>query len=642
LAHDQLEKISDILANENIIFGAYDGDTPFSERNFLKKRARILLTNPDLLHLGILPYHTNWDKFFSRLSFVVIDEAHYYRGVLGSHMSEIMRRLRRISHYYGNFPQFILSSATLQNPEEFAFKLIGERAQRIGFSTAIPFKKYFIFFDPLRIASKTNLKRSSYKEAVWIMEELLKNNLRTIVFARSRRGVEMMTKDLLSKINSADRNLVSSYRAGYLKELRNDIEEKLRSGEIKTIITTNALELGIDIGDLDATIIIGYPGTISSVFQESGRSGRNDASITIFIAGANPLDQYFIKDPDYLFRKSFESIAINPDNPYILTPHIKCASYEMPINDTIDSEYFGGSLNDSLRTLLRQGVLEQRGHKFYYALRDYPASKVNIRGSSGQDIILINKETNEVLEIISMRRAVEEVFEGAIYFHLADPYFVSELNLQSKYALLSKTNLNYYTDSLAIHRIDVKGISKKEKFHRLNMYFGDVLVSETTIGFMKKQYGTDKKTGEEELKLPEMTFNTKAFWFTLNLSLEKLIKEREEEILGTIHAVEHLLVAMMPIVVICDRNDVGGVSHPLHPDTGKPTIFVYDGAEGGVGLAEKGFERAEELFTAACKAVSTCSCKTGCPSCIFSPKCGNRNNPLSKRGAIALLKEILK
>ena len=642
LAHDQLKKINDILVNENIVFGAYDGDTPFSERNFLKKRARILLTNPDLLHVGILPYHTNWDKFFSRLKFVVIDEAHYYRGILGSHMSEIMRRLRRISHYYGSFPQFILSSATLQNPEEFAFKLVGERARRVGFSTVAPFKKYFIIFDPPRLDAKTNLKRSIYKEAVWIMEELLKNNLRTIVFARSRRGVEMVTKDLLSKTNATDRNLISSYRAGYLTELRKDIEEKLRSGEIKTIITTNALELGIDIGDLDVTIIIGYPGTISSVFQESGRSGRNGASITIFIAGINPLDQYFIKDPDYLFRESFESIAINPDNPHILTPHIKCASYEMPINDTIDPEYFGRSLNDSLSALLRQEVLEQRGHKFYYALRDYPAAKVHIRGGSGQDIALINEETDEVLEIVSVRRAVEEVFKGAIYFHLADPYFVHELNLQDKYALLSKTNLNYYTDSLAIHKIDIKGINKKEKFHRLDMYFGDVLVSETTIGFMKKQYGTDKKIGEEELKLPVMTFTTKAFWFTLNLSLEKLIKKTEEEILGTIHAVEHLLVAMMPIVVMCDRNDVGGVSHPLHPDTGKSTIFVYDGAEGGVGLAEKGFERAEELFTAAYKTVSTCSCKTGCPSCIFSPKCGNRNNPLSKRGAIILLKEILK
>ncbi|RLD19880.1 MAG: ATP-dependent helicase, partial [Caldiserica bacterium] len=309
LAHDQLKKINDILVNENIVFGAYDGDTPFSERNFLKKRAHILLTNPDLLHVGILPYHTNWDKFFSRLKFVVIDEAHYYRGILGSHMSEIMRRLRRISHYYGSFPQFILSSATLQNPEEFAFKLVGERARRVGFSTVAPFKKYFIIFDPPRLDAKTNLKRSIYKEAVWIMEELLKNNLRTIVFVRSRRGVEMVTKDLLSKINATDRNLISSYRAGYLTELRKDIEEKLRNGEIKTIITTNALELGIDIGDLDVTIIIGYPGTISSVFQESGRSGRNDASITIFIAGVNPLDQYFIKDPDYLFRESFESIA---------------------------------------------------------------------------------------------------------------------------------------------------------------------------------------------------------------------------------------------------------------------------------------------------------------------------------------------
>jgi len=642
LAHDQLKKIKDILRDESIKFGAYDGDTNYSERNFLRKNARIILSNPDLLHIGVLPYHTNWSKFFSHLKFVVIDEAHYYRGVLGSHMSEIIRRLRRISHYYGSFPQFILSSATLQNPMEFAFKLIGEKTERIGFSTLPPFKKYFIVFDPALIDKETNLKRSSYKEAVWVMKRFLKSNLRTIAFARSRKGVEMITKYLLNEVNAKEKEFISSYRAGYLKETRREIERKLRNGEIRTMVTTNALELGVDIGDLDATLIIGYPGTISSTFQESGRSGRKDTSLTIFIASSNPLDQYFVKDPDYLFRKSFESIAINPENLYILTPHIKCASYEMPIEREVDSGYFGNNLDTVLDNLSDKGFVDKRGRRFYYALRDYPAAKVNIRGSSGQDIELINKETDETIERISVVRATEEAFKGAIYFHLADPYLVEELNLQAKYALLLKTDLNYYTDYLAIHRIEVKGVTKRKKFHLANLYFGDVLVSETTIGFIKKQYGTDRKIGEEALTLPMTNFSTKAFWFTLNPYFERVIKDTGEEVPGTIHAAEHLLVAMMPLVVMCDRNDVGGVSHPLHPDTDKPTVFVYDGAEGGVGLAEKGFERIEELFNAAYKTVSTCPCKSGCPSCIFSPKCGNRNKPLSKKGAITLLGKILK
>ncbi len=643
LAHDQLKKIEDILQYENRkFFGAYDGDTGNSERNFLRRNARIILSNPDLLHLGILPYHSNWSRFFSHLRFVVIDEAHYYRGILGSHMSEIMRRLRRISHYYGSFPQFIMSSATLQNPEEFAFKLTGERAERIGSSNFPPFKKYFIIFDPSVIDRATNLKKSSYKEAVWIMKELMRNNLRTIAFVRSRKGVEMVTRYLLDEVNSDERKLISSYRAGYLKASREDIEKRLRNGELRTIITTNALELGVDIGDLDATLIIGYPGTISSTFQQSGRSGRKGTSLTIFIASSNPLDQYFVKDPDYLFKESFESIVINPENPYILTPHIKCASFEMPIEKDIDSEYFGNSLKPILDKLTDKGFIEKRGRRFYYALNDYPASKVNIRGGSEQSVELIDKETNELLERISVKRATEEAFKGAIYFHLADAYLVQELNLSERYALLSKTRLNYYTDYLAIHRIKIDKVLKKSKFHKIDLYFGDVTVSETTIGFVKKQYGSDKKIGEEPLSLPVLSFHTKAFWFTLNPHFEKVIKKSDEEIPGTIHAVEHLLVAMMPLIVMCDRNDVGGVSHPLHPDTDKPTVFVYDGAEGGVGLAEKGFERIEELFTAAYKTVSRCPCKSGCPSCIFSPKCGNRNKPLSKRGSIILLEEILK
>ncbi len=642
LAHDQLEKIKDMLHYENVKFGAYDGDTRGSERNFLRRNARIIFSNPDLLHLGILPHHSNWSRFFSHLRFVIIDEAHYYRGILGSHVSEIMRRLRRISHYYDSFPQFIMSSATLRNASEFAFKLTGERAEQIGASNFPPFKKYFIIFDPAVVNKEKNLKRSSYKEAVWVMKELMRNNLRTIAFVHSRKGVEMVTRYLLDEVSSDERKLISSYRAGYLKTARENIEKKLRNGELKTIIATNALELGVDIGDLDATLIIGYPGTISSIFQQSGRSGRKNTSLTIFVASSNPLDQYFVKDPDYLFKESFESIAIDPQNPYILIPHIKCASYEIPIERNIDSEYFGNGLKPILNELVSKGLIEKRGQKFYYALNDYPASEINIRESSGQSVELIDEETNELLERISMKRATEEAFKGAVYFHLADAYLVHELNLSEKYALLSKTHLNYYTDYLAIHKIKVDKVLKENKFHKLNLYFGDVTVSETTIGFIRKQYGSDKKIGEEPLSLPVMSFPTKAFWFTLDPYFEKVVKDANKEIPGTIHATEHLLVAMMPLVVMCDRNDVGGVSHPLHPDTNKPTVFVYDGTEGGVGLSEKGFEQIGKLFAAAYKTVSRCPCKSGCPSCIFSPKCGNRNKPLSKKGAIVLLEEILK
>ncbi len=639
LARDQAEKLSHIIG-DSFTFGVYDGDTLQSERLHLRKYARLIVSNPDLLHAGILPYHTNWARFFSRLSFVVVDEAHYYRGILGSHMAEIIRRLRRIAHSYGSFPQFVLASATIDNPEEFSFKLVGEKFIRIGNAGMPENRKAFILFNPALVDKKLNIRRNVYREAVWVLKLLIENNIRTIAFSRSRQGAELITKYLKSALSKDKRELVSTYRAGYLKSQRREIEKRLKNGELIGVIATNALELGIDIGDLDATLIVGYPGTISSLFQQSGRSGRKGESVTIFITSSNPLDQYFIKDPDYIFKKRFESVAINPSNFYILAPHLKCAAYEFPLDEKIDLNYFGESAVQIVRNFEREGVLEKRRGKFYYALRDYPAGKISIRGSGGQEIELIDADADRVIERISMRRALEEAFKGAVYLHSAETYLVEELNLSDKYALLKKSRVNYYTDSLTLHRIEILNTFEQRDAFGLKLYFGSVRVSERVVGFVRKQYGTDKKIGAESVDLPETQFETRAFWFTIPDKLKSSVIQSGEEIPGTIHAVEHLLVAMMPLVVMCDRNDVGGVSHPLHPDTMMPTIFIYDGAEGGVGLSEKGFEKFEELATAAYKTVSTCPCKDGCPSCIFSPKCGNDNKPLSKNGAIILLGEM--
>jgi DEAD/DEAH box helicase domain-containing protein len=640
LARDQAEKIDGIV-KEKFVYGVYDGDTSQSSRLFLRKYGKIIISNPDLLHEGILPNHTNWTKFFSHLKFVVVDEAHYYSGILGSHMSEIMRRLRRISHTYGSFPQFILASATIDNPEEFSFRLVGERFYSIGNFELPPSRKALIIFNPAVVDKKTNTRRSAYKEAVWVLRLLIENNIRTIAFSRSRQGAELITKYLKSIFPKDKRDLVSVYRAGYLKSERRLIERKLKNGELMGVVSTNALELGIDIGDLDATVIIGYPGTISSLFQQSGRSGRTKESITVFITSSNPLDQYFVKDPDYLFKKHFESATIDPDNYYVLRPHLKCAAYELPIRGDTDSDYFGIKSLSIVGELERKGTLEKRGKRFYYAMRDYPASKINIRGGGSQEIELIDIDTDKTIERISFKRALEETFKGAVYLHKAETYVVNELNLRDKFALLKSAKVNYYTDSLSLHKIEVLKTLGNRKIFGIDLYFGSVLVSERVIGFIRKQYGTDQKIGTEEVNLPETQFETKAIWFAINKDMEKTILDAGEEIPGTIHATEHLLVAMMPLVVICDRNDVGGVSHPLHPDTMKPTIFVYDGVEGGVGLSEKGFERFEDLVSAAYKTVSTCPCKDGCPSCIYSPKCGNDNKPLTKKGAILLLGELL-
>ncbi len=640
LARDQLKKLDELIEGR-FVFGVYDGDTPQGSRTFLRKNARLIMTNPDLLHLGILPYHQNWARFFANLKYVVIDEAHYYSGILGTHVAEIMRRLRRIANFYGAYPQFILASATLGNPKEFAERLVGENFEVVSDFALPPNRKVFAMFNPATIDKKTNTKRSIYREAVWLIKLLVENNIRTIVFSRSRQGTELIAKYLKNALSKDKKNLVSSYRAGYTKEDRRAIEKALKSGDLLAVVTTNALELGIDIGDLDATIIVGYPGTISALFQESGRSGRKRESITIFITSSNPLDQYFVKDPEYIFSKKFESISLNPSNFYILKPHMKCAAFEIPLEENLDREYFGITAHGIISKLSEEKTIEKSGQRYYYSLRDFPAANVDIRGSGGQEISLIDADTDEVIERISLKRALEEAFKGAVYLHRAESYVVEELNLPSRFALLKKKNVNYYTDSLVVHRIEVKKVVDEREVFGTKLFFGDVMVSEKVVGFIRKQYGTEQKIGAEEIDLPETIFETKAFWFPLSENAESAVVQSGEEIPGSIHAAEHLLVAMMPLIVVCDRKDVGGVSHPLHPDTNRPTIFVYDGAEGGVGLAEKGFERFESLLNAAYKTVSSCPCEDGCPSCIYSPKCGNDNKPLSKKGAILLLGEML-
>ncbi|MGC8721934.1 MAG: DEAD/DEAH box helicase [Caldisericaceae bacterium] len=642
LTQDQLEKFKELKGDSGIETGVYDGDTPREERTHLRKYGRVIFGNPDILHFGILPNHMNWSSFFSHLQFIVIDEAHYYSGVLGSHMSEVIRRLRRVCNYYGAHPQFILASATLNNPEEFAFNLVGERFALISKEASHTNKKTFVLFNPELIEPGMNLRKSAYKEAVWVIKRLMKNNLKSIVFVKSRKGVELLTRMLKNNLDENEKPLVSSYRAGYTVDKRREIEKNLKDGSLHTVITTNALELGIDIGSLDATVIVGYPGSISSIMQQSGRSGRKGDSLTVFITSSNPIDQYFAKDPMYIFENHYENLTVNPHNPYIELPHLKCAAYEIPIDPEVDDEYFGQGFREGINLLKSEGYLEKRLNHYFYVSKDAPHPSINLRTEGEEQIDLIDDTTNITLERISRSRAIEEAFPGAVYLHLTDTYIVKELNLLKHFALLTKEDSEYYTDSLAIESIWIEKTLSEKRFHNIDVSYGDVLVQEIVRGFVKKQFETDKKIGTEILELPDIKFHTKALWFTMEQSLFKRVLKEGEDIPGTIHAVEHSMVGIMPLIVVCDRNDLGGVSHPLHPDTGLATIFVYDGIEGGVGLTEKGYEHIEELLTSSLKSIASCPCKDGCPSCIYSPKCGNENSPLSKKGAIILLEDILK
>lgn len=639
LTLDQYEKFSILTKGLPVNFGIYDGDTLSEERTYLRRTARVIFSNPDILHVGILPNHMNWGRFFTNLKYVVIDEAHYYSGVLGSHLSEILRRLRRVSNYYGTFPQFILSSATLRNPEEYSFKLVGERFSLITEDSSFLNKKYFIIFNPELVHSELNLRKSIYKESVWLIKRLIRNNLKTIVFVKSRKGVELLTRMLNHSLEPEERHFVSSYRAGYTKETRHEIERKLKNNELKAILTTNALELGIDIGDLDATIIVGYPGSLSSLYQQSGRSGRKKDSITIFIADSDALDQYIVNNPDFIFSNNFDMLEINNENPYILSPHLRCAAYELPIDLTIDVDYFGNETVKHVESMEKDGLIVKKAGKYFYAERLSYAPKVNIRSTGEENVKLIDKDGNTI-EKISWKRAIEEAFVGAVYMHLARTYIVEKLDLENKFALLVEKDTEYYTDSLAIESIEILDTLSEKGFNDFKIYYGDVLVTEIVRGFVKKQFISDRRLGVEPLELPKITFYSKAFWFNLEEKYVRLLKEKNEDLMGTIHAMEHLLIGVMGAIVVCDRKDVGGVSHPIHPDTGKPTIFVYDSVEGGIGITEKAFEKIPELFDVAYKSISSCPCKEGCPSCIYSPKCGNENKPLSKKGAIIILKEF--
>lgn len=635
LAQDQFEKLKEIT---DIPSFTYDGDTPYEERQLLRKIGRIIIANPDILHVGILPNHVIWSRFLSNLKFVVIDEAHYYSGVLGTHFAMVLRRLRRLLAYYGAYPQFVLSSATLENPTEFSFKLVGEHFQWVQGPINSPYRKLFVIYNPPVVNEILNIRKSIIQESVNLIERLLKNNLTVIAFVKSRQGVEVLTKLLQDRLGSSF--VVSPYRAGYTKELRRTIEKKLKGGEIKCVVATNALELGIDIGELDSTVVVGYPGTKSSLFQQSGRSGRTHDSLTFFITSSNPLDQYFTKDPDYLFRNSFESLNIDLNNPYILKPHLLCASYEIPIRLDIDSEYFDLSFKDAIKELVQNNLLAKKGEMFFLNSKKSPAPQINLRSSGEEHIKLIDLDSNALLEKISKNRALEEAFVGAVYLHLGETYLVKKMDLENKEIYLKKESTDYYTDSLAIETIWINNVLKERNFLNIKVYFGEVTVEEVIRGFVKKQFFTDRKIETLPLELPKIEFKTKALWFTLEKDIVEKIK-KSDDFLGAIHATEHLLVGVLPLIVQCDRSDVGGVSHPLHPDTGMATIFLYDGIEGGIGITEKGYDRIEDLFEKGFKSIVSCPCKAGCPSCIYSPKCGNENNPLSKTGAIKLLKEIL-
>ncbi|MCK4388071.1 MAG: DEAD/DEAH box helicase [Dehalococcoidia bacterium] len=643
LAQDQLRSLKDIAYPEFLAGDAiatFDGDTPQADRVGIKKRARVVLTNPDMLHLGILPNHQSWSRLFRHLKYVVIDEAHVYRGVFGSHMANVLRRLRRLCALYDSAPQFICCSATIANPGEHAQNLVGLPFEAIVEDGSPHGEKYFAFWNPPVIDEAKSGRRSSNTEATFLLTQLVQSYIRSLVFARTRKLTELIYLYTRGQLSSSLADKISPYRAGYLPDERRRIERQFLNGELLGLVATTALELGIDIGDLEATVLTGYPGSIASAWQQAGRSGRSTgSSLSFLIAQDNPLDQYLMRNPDFFFAKNFDNALINPDNPYVLKPHLLCAAWEKPLDDK-DKEFFGSNVDVALAELDREGRLRRRQERWYLSPAiTYPAQDVSIRAMSGQYAIIDSQGC--LLETVEASVAFFQIHPGAIYLHQGESYLITELDLVRHTALAEPTSVNYYTQTKEITDLRVVRVAEEKDCQGVKVYFGDVDVTTTVIGFKKKRQFTEEVIGEEPLDLPPQNFPTKAFWFDLPQRAIGRIADAGLDFHGGLHACEHAAIGILPLFALCDRNDIGGVSTPFHPDTGKAQIFIYDAYPGGIGIAEKGFEIVEKLWQATLKLIKECPCQDGCPSCIQSPKCGNNNQPLDKKAAIILLAELV-
>ena len=646
LAQDQLRQISALVPEgSRLRHELFDGDTPTQDRSDIRRNARIVLTNPDMLHLGVLPNHRSWHQLLRGLKYVVIDEAHVYRGVFGSHVANVLRRLRRLCRRFGSEPQFIMCSATLSNPGEHAERLVGLPFRVVDEDGGPYGGKDFVFWNPPMVDMAQGSRRSTNSEAAMLLAELLRRRVRTLGFVRSRRMAELLYVFVRDQLEESDPDIagrVAPYRASYLPEDRRRIERDLFEGRLLGLTTTNALELGIDIGDLDATILSGYPGSVASTWQQAGRSGRRgERALSILLALDNPLDQYLMRHPETFFGKSHESARISPTNPYVLKPQLLCAAYEAPLTAE-DAELFDSDLEVHAQELADEGALRARNGRWHLEPDvSYPAQDVNIRSASANFYTLVERDSGVILETVEEFSAFLQLHPGGVYLHQGDAYLITDLDIESHTAYAIETDVPYYTEARDLTETRVLNVYKKKRAGGTTAYLGEVTVSTTVVGFRRRAHMTSEVLGEEYVSLPSQSYNTTALWFDIPEDTLARIHSERLDLAGGLHAAEHAAIGILPLFALCDRNDIGGISTPIHPDTGKPQVFIHDGHPGGVGITEHGYEVLEELWRATLDAVSECPCRSGCPSCIHSPKCGNNNQPLDKGVAMLILRDIL-
>lgn len=638
LTNDQLKGIREIEQYTGIktLCAVYDGDTPRSQRPGIREHARIVLSNPHELH-QILPWHDRWRRFFSRLRFVVIDEAHRYRGVEGSHLACLLRRVLRIAHLHGGAPRFILSTATVANPEEFARRLCGMPVRVIGEDGSPRGEKHVLLYNPF---AGDPAGGSTHREARDLLAGCIEHHLQALCFTASRKQAELLalqTREALRK--TAHRGAaVAAYRAGYLPETRRELEANLKAGHIRGLVSTNALEVGIDIGTLDAVIIAGYPGSLMATWQQAGRAGRRaDASLAALVAFHNPLDQYLMHHPEALIGHPSEHAIIDLANPYILAGHLLCAAAEAPLSPEDAARYFGSESVEIAGALEESRLLAASRGRWVYSGRGRATDAVALGAGSGETYRVMCG--GEVLETMDRSQAFREAHPGAVFLHGGETYLVEDLDTETHRVRLRKEETDLSTE--ARQTVDARVVA--EQCHRaaagFGLWFGDAEVAEHTSSYRIKRY--DRVIGSEPLDLPPIRFATRALWCTVPDRVCERLARHNLDLAGGLHGAEHALIGIMPRHVLCDRRDIGGFSSSLFPSTAAPTILIYDGVEGGVGLAEKGYALFDDIAASALAVVRECTCEEGCPGCIFSPKCGSDNQPLDKQATEVILAEIV-
>lgn len=640
LAQDQARALNAFGLHKQVRPAIYDGDTKREERQAIRKRSNLVLTNPDMLHVGILPNHMAWADFFANLAVVVVDEAHVYRGVFGAHVANVLRRLRRIAAAYGTTPRVLLASATVANPVELAERLTGlEDVQLVDEDGSPSARRQIAMWNPPVVDEALQLRRSALGEAADLLAELVREGARTICFIKSRKAVELVARLVSDELGPELGDRVAPYRAGYTPQQRRELEARLTNGELLAVVTTDALELGIDIGALDAAICVTFPGTVASLRQMWGRAGRRGRGLAVYIAGEDALDQFFCRHPDEFLERPVEAAIVWHENEPIHLAHLLCAAHEGPLSPT-DAETLGPRWQAYADLLVTQGLLVERGGK--YVLRspeDYPAARVSLRSASPDSVAVVDVASGELLGTVEASRAPNTVHDGAIYLHLGRSYEVDELDLETRRALVKPFDGNWYTQPKRETDLHIERLLDRRQALGVTLSFGRVIVTEQVHAYQRKRLPDHEVMDLQTVDLPASSYTTQALWYELP---DDLLEEFPRNVLlGALHAAEHSQIAVLPLLAMCDRWDIGGLSTNAHPQTGRATIFIYDGHPGGVGITLQGFRNFDLLVQDAHRLITECPCESGCPSCVQSPKCGNLNEPLSKAGSAELMGRML-